>query len=149
MADGPPYARAMAYAAKTHPTDQDPVAYCAALPTARRREEGARLMALFEEITGERSVMWGPSMIGYGQEEYTSARGTSRGEWFRVGFSPRKAAISLYGLQSAGGAAGPLARLGKHRTGAGCVCVNGLRDVDESVLRELIALGWRSSVPGC
>lgn len=139
----------MTYEAKTHPTDQDPAAYCAALPTARRREEGARLLHLFGEVTGQEAVMWGPSMIGYGSAAYRSARGHSEGTWFHVGFSPRKAAISLYGLQGANGSAELLARLGRHRRGAGCVYVNGLRDVDETVLRELVALAWRSEPTGC
>lgn len=139
----------MTYEATTRPTDQDPAAYCAALPTARRREEGARLLALFRDVTGEPPVMWGPSMIGYGSFADRSARGHSRGDWFRVGFSPCSAAISLYGLQGAPGAEELLARLGKHRRGAGCVYVNGLRDVDEGVLRELVALAWRSEPAGC
>lgn len=136
----------MAHEVKTAPTGEDPVAYCAALPTARRREEGARLLALFGEVTGEAPVMWGPSMIGYGSQEYAYASGHG-GTWFRVGFSPRKAALSFYGLQAGDGAHALLERLGKHRLGAGCVYVNGLKDVDESVLRELVALAWDAS-PG-
>lgn len=62
---------------------------------------------------------------------------------------PRTAAISLYGLQSAPGAAELLARLGKHRTGAGCVYVNGLGDIDLSVLRELVALARACEPTGC
>lgn len=139
----------MATSPKTAPTDVDPRDFCAELPTARRRDEGARLLALFEEVTGAPSVMWGPTMIGYGSFDHTSAKGHSSGPWFIVGFSPRKAAISLYGLQSPPGAADLLARLGKHRLGAGCVYVNGLADIDETVLRELIALAWRSEPTGC
>lgn len=139
----------MASTPKTRPTDADPVAYCAALPTPRRRSEGAALMTLFEEVTGEPSVMWGPSMIGYGCVPHTAATGRSSADWFVVGFSPRKAAISLYGLQSAPGAAELLACLGKHRTGAGCVYVNGLADIDLSVLRELVALARASEPTGC
>lgn len=139
----------MSYEVRTQPTDQDPAAYCAALPTARRRDEGARLLDLFGEVTGEKPVMWGPSMIGDGSFAYRSAHGHSQGDWFRVGFSPRKAAISLYGLQGADGSAELLARLGTHRRGAGCVYVNGLRDVDEGVRRELVALAWHSEPTGC
>lgn len=139
----------MASTPNTRPTDADPVAYCAALPSSRRRSEGAALLTLFEEVTGEPSVMWGPSIIGYGSFPHTSATGRSSADWFIVGFSPRTAAISLYGLQSAPGAAELLAGLGKHRTGAGCVYVNGLKDVDLSVLRELVALARACEPTGC
>lgn len=139
----------MASAPKTRPTDADPVAYCAALPTARRRAEGTTLMTLFEEVTGAPSVMWGPSMIGYGSFPYTSAKGHCSSDWFIVGFSPRRAAISLYGLQSAPGAHELLEHVGKHRTGAGCMYVNGLADIDLDMLRELVALAWASEPTGC
>lgn len=63
--------------------------------------------------------------------------------------SPRKAAISLYGLQDSPDSAPMLERLGKHRLGKGCVYVNGLKDIDEGVLRELIAAGWATDPEGC
>lgn len=132
---------------KTKPTDVDPAAYCAGLPTARRRDEGARLLALFGEVTGAPAVMWGPTMIGYGTYTYHYATGRS-GDWFRLGFSPRAASLSLYGLQDADGSEELLARLGKHRLGAGCVYVNGLKDIDEGVLRELAQLTWSAEAPG-
>ncbi len=128
-------------APKTGPTEEDPLAYCAALPTARRRAEGARLLVLMGEVTGHDPVMWGPSMIGYGSVD-ALPRGRGEQAWFRVGFSPRRAAISLYGLQGHDGAEALLARLGKHRLGAGCVCVNALDDIDLEVLRALVELAW-------
>lgn len=67
----------MAEAAKTQPTDVDPARYCAELPTARRREEGARLLELFGEVTGARPVMWGPSIIGFGRTEFVNPGGSS------------------------------------------------------------------------
>lgn len=133
----------MAHEQKTHPTGENPVEYCAGLPTARRRDEGARLLAIFGQVTGVDAVMWGPSMIGYGSEDYTYASGHS-GTWFRVGFSPRKAAISLYGLPGDTDATDLYQQLGKHRRGAGCVYVNGLEDIDETVLVELINRGWKN-----
>lgn len=133
----------MAYEQKTHPTDVDPATYCAELPTTRRRAEGTRLLEIFGAATEATAVMWGPTMIGYGEYSYTYATGHS-GTFFRTGFSPRKAALSLYGIQEADGAGALLDRLGKHRRSVGCVYVNGLADIDEGVLRELIELGWRS-----
>lgn len=134
----------MAEAAKTQPTDVDPARYCAELPTARRREEGARLLELFGAVTGERPVMWGPSIIGYGESESVHPGGRSS-TWPRVGFSPRRAALSLYVLQDDEATADLLSRLGKHRRAVACLYVNGLQDVDEAVLRELVAHSWGAS----
>ena len=94
----------------THATAVDPVQHVAGLDS-RRSREGAELLAMFDEITGERATMWGPSMIGYGQIHYRYASGRE-GDTFQLGFSPRKAELALYGLagpaalRGAAGAAG-------------------------------------------
>lgn len=138
----------MAHEQKTRPTDVSPVDYCATLPTERRRSEGARLLAIFGDITGADAVMWGPSMIGYGSDTYAYASGHS-GTWFRVGFAPRKAALSLYGLPSLEDAPELYSALGKHRRSVGCVYVNGLKDIDHDVLGELIRAGWENPREAC
>jgi hypothetical protein len=91
--------------------------------------------------------MWGPSIVGYGHLRYRYETGRE-GDTARVGFSPRKAAISLYGLQGDDGAQDLLDRLGPHRRGAGCVYVTRLDAVDQDVLRELIVRGWESDPAG-
>ena len=88
--------------------------------------------------------MWGPTIVGFGRVHYKYATGRE-GDTAAVGFSPRKASLSLYGLTNAPGAAALLGRLGKHKTGAGCLYINRLADVDEAVLAELISLGYRYS----
>lgn len=79
--------------------------------------------------------------VGFGHLRYTYDTGHS-GETFRVGFSPRKTALTLYGLISYGSNADLLEKLGKHRVGKGCLYVNTLQDVDHDVLRQLIRRGW-------
>ena len=81
-------------------------------------------------------------MIGFGSTEYALAKGKT-GETFRVGFSPRKASLVLYGVQDAE----LLPRLGKHKESVACVYVNSLDDVDIDILRSLIDRGWKKSVP--
>lgn len=130
----------MASEIKTKPTDVDPREYVASLPTPRRRDEGAALIELFEEVTGEPAVMWGESMVGFGQFDYTNTLGTN--PWFKVGFSPRKAKLTFYGLQGYDHQPEALERLGKHTTSVACVYANSLKDLDLEVLRELIKLGW-------
>ncbi|MFV0532656.1 MAG: DUF1801 domain-containing protein [Cumulibacter sp.] len=127
----------------TEPTDVEPAAWISRLPKKRQREDGAALLTLFAEVTGENPVMWGPSIVGFGAVHYTYESGRE-GDMPRVGFSPRSASNSLYGLS---GHEDVLARLGKYRAGAGCIYINKLADVEQDVLRELIALGWRSNAP--
>ncbi|MDP9693951.1 UNVERIFIED_ORG: hypothetical protein J2X79_001503 [Arthrobacter globiformis] len=86
--------------------------------------------------------MWGPTIVGFGRVHYKYATGRE-GNTAAVGFSPRKASLSLYGLTNAPESAELLDRLGKHKTGAGCLYINKLADVDEAVLAELISLGYR------
>lgn len=94
------------------------------------------------EETGEAPVMWGPSIVGFGSFHYVSPSKTSRteGEWPKVGFSPRKSALSLYGLKDLPQGAALLPRLGTYTEGAGCVYVKRLEQVDEAVLRQLIRI---------
>lgn len=124
-------------------TDADVTAYVDGLEP-RRAEHGHWLLRVFGEVTGTQPRMWGPSMVGYGEMHYQYATGRE-GDTMRVGFSPRKSAISLYGLSYYGSNADLLARLGTHNLGAGCLYVNKPEDIDENVLRELIARAWTGS----
>ena len=87
--------------------------------------------------------MWGPSIVGYGRYEYVSpANPRTRGIWPKVGFSPRKASLSLYGLKDLAEGAAILPTLGAYTEGAGCVYVKRLADIDERVLKQLIEIAW-------
>lgn len=125
---------------KTKPTEQTPARYIEELDSVRRVEHGRLLLEIFHSATGEEPVMWGPSMIGYGQMHYTYDTGRE-GDTFRVGFSPRTAKISLYGMPHTHAL---LARLGKHTTGVSCLYVNKLEDIDLAVLEEMIRHAWNS-----
>lgn len=126
---------------QTLPTTASVAEFLAAATPAKRSEDGQRLDEIFREVTGEPAVMWGPSMVGYGQYRYASPANTkTRGIWPKSGFSPRKAQISLYGLKDNASGSALLPRLGKYTEGAGCVYIKKLEDIDLGVLRELIAL---------
>lgn len=131
----------MAYEIKTRPTDASVLDFLNAVEPPRRREQGLELLDVFTTETGAAATMWGPSIVGFGRVRYAYATGHS-GEMSRVGFSPRKAALSLYGLTLYGSNAELLAKLGKHRLGKGCLYVNKLEDIDLDVLRALIRKGW-------
>ncbi|WP_084103856.1 DUF1801 domain-containing protein [Demequina sp. NBRC 110056] len=127
---------------KTRPTPQSVEDFLASVMPERRREEGLRLHALMSEVTGDEGVMWGPTMVGYGSYHYRYASGRE-GDMLRVGFSPRKAQLSLYGLNEDPGQKALLERLGPHTTGVSCVYVKRLDDIDEEVLRDLVDLGYQ------
>jgi Domain of unknown function (DU1801) len=126
---------------KTQPTDVPVAQFLAGVEPERRRLEGERLDALMREVTGETGVMWGPSIVGYGTYHYRYASG-HEGDWPKVGFSPRKAKLSLYGLKDTPEGAALLPSLGPHTAGAGCVYVSRLDAVDEDVLRRLVAIAY-------
>jgi hypothetical protein len=127
---------------KTRPTDQDVSEFLDAVPDERRRAEGHALRSLFERVTGAQAVMWGPSIVGFGTRAYTNTMGTN--DWFVVGFSPRKSALTIYGIHD-GYASTPdprLAELGPSTTGKSCVYVKRLDQIDMRVLEELIRSAW-------
>lgn len=126
---------------KTKPTDSDVTAFLEAVPDERRRAEGHELRALMERITGEPAVMWGPTMVGCGSQHY-QGKSTS-GEMFVVGFSPRKPALTIYGVYNDYAPADPLFEaLGPHTTGKGCLYLKHLDAVDRAVLDQLVRQGW-------
>lgn len=127
---------------KTRPTDADVEAFVEGIAEEGRRQECRALLRLMSEVTGERPQMWGSSMVGFGRYHYRYASGRE-GEWFLTGFAPRKQALTLYIMAGFRGYEHLLARLGKHKTGKGCLYVKRLADVDEGVLRELVAASVR------
>lgn len=127
---------------KTQLTDVDADAFLAAVPDATRRSDGQAMAALMTEVTGEPPRMWGPSIVGFGSCTYTDGSGKAR-EWFPVGFSPRKAELTLYLLAGHERYADAVARLGACRTGASCLYIKRLSDVDPGALRELITRAWK------
>lgn len=125
---------------KTVPTQADVGAFLAAVEPERRRHDAERLDVLFRSVTGFVPQMWGPSIVGYGRYDYVYASGRS-GSFLATGFSPRKAALSIYILPGYADFGPLLSRLGKHKTGKSCLYINKLADVDTDVLAELIRAG--------
>lgn len=103
-----------------------------------KRKEGYRLLELFKKATGREPVMWGTSIIGFGKYHYKSERSSQEADWMMVGFSPRKAKLSLYVLNGSKEVEALLPKLGKHKAAVGCLYINKLADVDEAVLEELV-----------
>lgn len=110
--------------------------------TPARLHESRTLIDMLRRVTGHQPVLWGPSMIGFDHHHYRYASG-HEGDTFKVGFSPRKAKLSLYGIGRSEGHLERLSRLGKHSLAVGCVYVNKLADVDLGVLEDLFAFSYR------
>lgn len=124
---------------KTKPTDADVTAFLDSIESEQRRSEGHALRQLMERVTGAPATLWGSSLVGFGSRPYPSGSGTS--DWFTVGFSPRKAALSIYGVYH--GTPDPLMdQLGPHTTGKGCLYVKRLDAVDPTVLERLVRQAW-------
>ena len=132
---------------KTRATEVPVADFIAALPDARRREEAATIDAMHRRVTGLEPRMWGPSIIGYGSYDYVYDSGHS-GTMCRAGFSPRKAAMTLYLMGNycdrQNEADALFAKLGKHKTGKSCLYINKLADADLDVLEQIVALSWDS-----
>jgi hypothetical protein len=103
------------------------------------REDDCRaLLAMMERVTGERPKLWGSSIVGFGKYHYKYESG-HEGDTCVVGFAPRKAALTLYLLPGFEGEVAPLLeKLGKHKTGKGCLYVKRLADVDAAVLERIL-----------
>ncbi|NKX55620.1 DUF1801 domain-containing protein [Arthrobacter mobilis] len=126
---------------KTGPTDRPVGEFLAQAPHPVRREDAFVLLEMMSRLTGQEPVMWGPSMVGFGSYHYKYASGRE-GDALAVGFSPRASNLALYGLTLAPEAAELLPKLGRHKTGAACLYINKLADVDMQVLERLVSAGY-------
>jgi len=106
--------------------------------TEQKRKDSFELLKLMREFTGFEPKMWGPSIIGFGQYHYKSERSSQEGDWPLVGFSPRKAAISLYVYTGAPEHENLLEGLGKFKRGAACIYIKKLSDIDQEALKKLM-----------
>jgi len=122
---------------KTKPTGKSVSEFLSTIADEGRRRDCRDLAKLMRAATGSAPKMWGPSIVGFGSYHYEYASGRS-GDWFQVGFSPRKTTLSLYLMSGFEGHEALLRRLGKHKTTRCCLYIKRLDDVDRKVLADLI-----------
>jgi hypothetical protein len=128
---------------KTTPTDASVDAFLDGVEHPVRRVDGKAVRAMLERVSGEPSVMWGPSIVGFGSYHFRYASG-HEGDMCHVGFSPRSANLALY----VGGFPEYeelLAKLGKHKRAKACLYINKLADVDLAVLEELARRSYEAT----
>jgi len=124
--------------AKTQASAVTVETFLASVEPPERQADARTLCAILGEVSGEPPTMWGTSIIGFGRYHYRYASG-HEGDAALVSFAPRKTSLVFYLAPEEGLKQDLLARLGKHRTGKGCLYVNRLSDVDVEVLKDLFA----------
>ncbi|MNK25638.1 hypothetical protein D3C87_439650 [compost metagenome] len=106
--------------------------------TEQKRKDSFELIKIMSDFTGYKPKMWGPSIIGFGCYHYKSDKSKQEGDWPMVGFSPRKAAISLYVYMGTTKQKQLLQDLGKFKMGKACIYVKKLSDINTDILRALM-----------
>ncbi len=122
---------------KTKPTDASVIDFLNQIPDETRRQDCFRVLELMQSATGAAPKLWGSAIIGFGDSHYQYASGRE-GDWFLIGFSPRKQNITLYLTIEFEQKAALLQKLGKHKTGKACLYINKLKEIDQAILQALI-----------
>lgn len=122
---------------KTKATEASVDAYLAAIADPGRRADCEALAKLMAKVAGQPPKLWGPSIVGFGSYHYKYESGRE-GESCLLGFASRKGDITIYGVGSIPGREELLAKLGKHKTGKGCLYVSKMSDIDIKVLEQML-----------
>ncbi len=123
---------------KTKPTVASVEDYINGLAGEQQRTDSFALIDMMKKASGADPVLWGNSMIGFGNKRYKSPTSGREVDWFLIGFAPRKANLSLHLTMALNQHDPLLKKLGKHKTGGGCLYINKLDDVDLKVLKKII-----------
>ncbi|WP_222101962.1 DUF1801 domain-containing protein [Fluviicola chungangensis] len=123
---------------KTKPTAISAEDFINTIPDIQKQKDCFVLIDRMKKATGQEPVMWGGSIIGFGNMRYESPRTGRQVDWFLVGFSPRKANLTLYIGAGSEAHTDALKILGKHKVSGGCLHINKLADVDLNVLQGMI-----------
>lgn len=129
---------------KTKPTTASVEEFLNSLQDEQKRKDSFEILEMMKKATGEEPKMWGSSMIGFGDNRYKSPATGREVDWFLIGFAPRKANLSLFVAVDIQKQAAALEKLGKHKTGVGCLYINKLGDIDLEVLKGMIQAALKS-----
>ncbi len=133
---------------KTIPTAASVEKFINTVKDEQKRKDSFVLLEMMKKASGEKPKMWGSSLIGFGNVRVKSPATGREVDWLRIGFSPRKANFSLYLFGNIKKHAAALKKLGKHKTGLGCLYINKLADVDLKVLKGMIDLSLKTGFFG-
>lgn len=128
---------------KTKETDASVEDFINSIQDGQKRADSFAILEMMKKATGEAPKMWGAAIIGLGNTRYKSSATGREVDWLRIGFSPRKANLSLYLTMNIKEHGAMLQKLGKHKTGVGCLYINKLADVDTEVLKNMIEISLK------
>lgn len=126
---------------KTKPNPKDVQGFINSITDGMRRADSFALLEMMQDITGMSPAMWGPSIVGFGSLHYKYESGRE-GDTMIIGFSPRKAALVLYGVVFYEQNTSQLDKLGPHAVGKGCLYIKDLSKLDQAVLRKMITTAF-------
>ena len=132
---------------KTKETNKSVDAFLAGVENQQKREDAKKIKDIITHITNEQPKMWGPSIVGYGSYhyEYNSGR---EGESLRIGFSPRKANLTIYFMDGFDKYHDQLKQLGKHKTSVSCLYIKKLEDFELTILKAMLKKSFKSTAMG-
>jgi Domain of unknown function (DU1801). len=128
---------------KTKETDASVEDFINSIQDGQKRADSFAILEMMKKATGEVPKMWGTAIIGFGNTRYKSSATGREVNWLRIGFSPRKANLSLYLTTNIKEHSAMLEKLGKYKTGVGCLYINKLADVDTEVLKTMIEISLK------
>lgn len=123
---------------KTKPNNQSVDDFLHAIPDVNAKQDCLQICNLMQQVTGQEPQMWGTGIVGFGSYHYKYSTG-QEGDWMLTGFAPRKQNLTLYFMSGFEPLAPMLNKLGKYKTGKSCLYINKLSDIDEEVLKEMLA----------
>ncbi len=123
---------------KTKPNSASVDDFINSVENLQKRNDSFVLLEMMKKAIGEEPQMWGSSLIGFGNVRIKSPATGREVDWLRIGFSPRKANLSLYISGNMKLYEPELIKLGKHKTGVGCLYINKLDDIDLQILQKII-----------
>lgn len=129
---------------KTQPTKSSATAFLNKIKDKQLRDDCFVILKMMREVSKHEPVMWGTAIIGFGTYHYKSDSGRE-GDWMLIGFAPRKQNISIYLMGGMKKAEAELSKLGKHKTGGGCLYVKSLSDVNVAVLKKIIVKAFKEA----
>ena len=97
-------------------------AFLQAIADETKRKDSFAILEMMKQATGSEPVMWGESIIGFGDAHYRYASGRE-GDWFLTGFSPRKQNLTLYIMSGFDEHDQMMQKLGRYKTGKACLYI--------------------------
>ncbi len=130
---------------KTLKNKASALAFINAVSDPVKKQDALTLLKMMKEVTGEKAIMWGTSIIGFGEYHYKSKKSTQEGDWPLTAFSPRKQNLTVYIMAGFKGHEALLKKLGKHKiSGGSCLYIKRLSDIHLPTLKKMIERGYKT-----